>query len=104
MTLLWFIAGASLVVALVAWSQARRTAKRLAQLSEMYWELKYQHGELRVQLQRLDRRASPPATDTSPGTSGASRATSFVPAHLAQALNGPLASGALVCQIPTMSS
>jgi len=53
MTLLWFIAGASLVVALVAWSQARRTAKRLAQLSEMYWELKYQQGELRVRVQRV---------------------------------------------------
>lgn len=53
MTLLWFIAGASLVVALVAWSQARRTAKRLAQLSEMYWELKYQHGEMRLRVQRM---------------------------------------------------
>ena len=53
MTLLWLIAGTSLVVALVAWSQARRTARRLAQISEMYWELKYQHGELRVRMQRL---------------------------------------------------
>ncbi len=52
MTVLWLIAGASLVVALVAWSQARRTAKRLEQLFQMYWELKYQHGELRTQLQR----------------------------------------------------
>jgi hypothetical protein len=53
MTLPWFIAGASLVVALVAWSQARRTAQRLAQLSEMYWELKYQQGELRLRVQRM---------------------------------------------------
>ena len=53
MTLLWFIAGASLVVALVAWGQARRTAKRLAQLSESYWELKYQQGELRARVQRM---------------------------------------------------
>ena len=59
MTLLWLIAGASLVVALVAWSQARRTARRLAQISEMYWELKYQHGELRVQLQRLTTPGAP---------------------------------------------
>jgi hypothetical protein len=50
--LLWVITGAALVVALVALSQARRTARRLDQLSKMYWELKYQHGELRVQLQR----------------------------------------------------
>jgi hypothetical protein len=53
MPLLWFITGASLIVAFVAWSKARRTAKRLEQLSQMYWELKYQHGELRVQLQRM---------------------------------------------------
>ena len=31
---LWLITGASLVVALVAWRQARRTAKRLEQLAE----------------------------------------------------------------------
>ena len=59
MTLLWFIAGASLAVALVAWGQARRTAKRLAQLSEMYWELKYQQGELRTRIQRLSGEAPP---------------------------------------------
>ena len=59
MTFLWFIAGASLVVALVAWSQARLTAKRLAHLSEMYWELKYQQGELRVRMQRTSGEAPP---------------------------------------------
>ena len=53
MTLLWFVAGASLVLAFAAWSAARRTAKRLTQLSEMYWELKYQNGELRVRVQQL---------------------------------------------------
>jgi hypothetical protein len=47
---LWFIAGAALVAAVVAWVVARRTARRVAELSEMYWELKYQHGELRAQL------------------------------------------------------
>ena len=53
MTLLWLVAGASLLVALIALNQARRTAKRLEQLSQNYWELKYQNGELRVQLQQL---------------------------------------------------
>ena len=65
MTLLWLIAGASLVVALVAWGQARRTAKRLAQLSEMYWELKYQQGELRTRMQRSSGEAPPPSRQTS---------------------------------------
>lgn len=75
MTLPWFIAGASLVVALVAWRQARRTAKRLAQLSEMYWELKYQQGELRVRLQRLEGGKPTEASQAPPGQLG----ESFVP-------------------------
>ena len=65
MTLLWLITGASLVAALVAWNQARRTARRLEQLSQMYWELKYQHGELRVDVQR--RLASPDGGSQPPG-------------------------------------
>jgi hypothetical protein len=65
MTLLWLITGASLVVAFVAWSQARRAQKRLDQLSQMYWELKYQQGELRAQLQRAGG-ATPLATPPSP--------------------------------------
>jgi len=82
MTLPWFIAGASLVVALVAWRQARRTAKRLAQLSEMYWELKYQQGELRLRVQRLTGEA--PSSTPQPAPPGqpappAQPADSFVP-------------------------
>ena len=73
MTLLWFIAGASLVVALVAWNQARRTAKRLAQVSEMYWELKYQQGELRVRVQRMGGDPPPPSPQgPAPGQPGES--------------------------------
>ena len=77
MTLLWLIAGASLIVALVAWNQARRTARRLAQLTEMYWELKYQHGELRARMQRLSGEASPPSPEP-PGPPG-QPGDSFVP-------------------------
>jgi hypothetical protein len=66
MTLPWFIAGASLVVALVAWRRARQTAKRLAQLSEMYWELKYQQGELRVRVQRMEGEPPSPPSQAAP--------------------------------------
>jgi hypothetical protein len=52
MIVLWCVAGASLVVALATWYQTRRIARRLEQLSQMYWALKYQHGELRSELQR----------------------------------------------------
>ena len=53
MMLPWIITGAALLIALLAWHRSRQTANRLEQLSQMYWELKYQHGELRVQVQRL---------------------------------------------------
>ena len=66
MTLLWIITGAALAVAFVAWRQARRAAARLEQLSQMYWELKYQQGELRVQLQRLAGGAPPLVSSPSP--------------------------------------
>jgi hypothetical protein len=65
MTLLWFVTGASLVVALIALVQARRTSRRLEQLTQSYWELKYQYGELRAQLQQPTGASAPePATPT----------------------------------------
>ena len=53
MTLLWVVTVASLLVALMAWRAARRAVRRAEQLSQMYWELKSQHGELRAHLQLL---------------------------------------------------
>jgi hypothetical protein len=73
MTGLWLVTGAALAVAVAAWLAARRTARRLAQLSEMYWELKYQHLELRKQLQ-----GTPPAAQAAPEPPPAAR-ESFVP-------------------------
>ena len=84
MPLLWFVTGASLVVALVAWRQARRTAKRLEQLTQMYWELKYQHGELRAQAPAQGRphAAAPTAVRRLPAAAG----RHLRPTDLAQAL------------------
>jgi len=49
MGFLWLAAAVSLLIAVAAWVHARRTARRLAQLAEMYWELKYQYSELRAE-------------------------------------------------------
>ena len=76
MTFLWVMTGASLVVALLAWRRARRTAQRLEQLTQMYWELKYQHGELRAQLQRGDG-ATPSPSEAPPQPAAAGNA--FIP-------------------------
>jgi hypothetical protein len=50
MTGLWIVAIAALVVAVVAFAQARRTARQLAQITEMYWQLKFDHGELKAKV------------------------------------------------------
>jgi len=76
MTLQWFVTGASLLVALIAFNQARRTAKRLDQLSQSYWELKYLNGELRVKLQQLTGESAPQQTTTPIAAQGRD---SFVP-------------------------
>jgi hypothetical protein len=47
---LWIVAVSALIVALAALSYARRTARQLAQMTEMYWQLKFDHGELKAKL------------------------------------------------------
>jgi hypothetical protein len=66
MTFLWVLTGAALVVAVVALIAARRAAARLTQLSEMYWELKYQHLELRKQIERIPGAEAPKAPTPAP--------------------------------------
>lgn len=48
--LLWGFALAALVIAVAALAYARLTAQKLAHLSEMYWQLKYDHGELKAKV------------------------------------------------------
>ena len=60
MTSLWIVAAAALAVAVSGWVQARRTARQLAQLTELYWQLRFDHGELKTKLDP----ASPPAPQT----------------------------------------
>ena len=54
------IAGAALLVAIVALAHSRRTARQLAQMTEMYWQLKFDHGELKAKI------APPPPTPPQP--------------------------------------
>ena len=50
---LWLVAGTGWVLALAALATARRLSRRLAQLSEQYWALKYDHGELKARVRAL---------------------------------------------------
>jgi hypothetical protein len=50
----WLLSGIAIAVALIALAKARRLAKRLERLTESYWELRYEHGQLRARVNRLD--------------------------------------------------
>jgi hypothetical protein len=78
LTLHWLVAGAAVIVALAAWAKARRLAKRLERLTESYWELRYEHGQLRARVNRLDPELLPAGGDTAPAPAGAP-GTAFVP-------------------------
>jgi hypothetical protein len=50
---LWILAGSGWLLALAALGTTRRLSRRLAQLSEQYWELKYEHGELKSRVKAI---------------------------------------------------
>ncbi|MCU1383961.1 MAG: hypothetical protein JWL71_2658 [Acidobacteria bacterium] len=72
LTLHWLFTGAALILAGVAFLVARRQSKRLERLTESYWELRYEHGQLRARVNRLDPEqqqapaAEPPASNFIP--------------------------------------
>jgi hypothetical protein len=75
LTLHWLLTGAAVLAAVAALAKARRLAKRLERLSESYWELRYDHGQLRARVNRLDPEQPPPARDSA----APAGQTSFVP-------------------------
>jgi hypothetical protein len=50
----WLTTGAALIVAVAALLRARSVGRRLDLLTRNYWELRYQHGELRARVHRLE--------------------------------------------------
>jgi hypothetical protein len=72
----WLLTGAAVLLALAAFAKARRLAKRLDRLTESYWELRYEHGQLRARVNRLDPEQQPPAPE---GGGPAPGATTFIP-------------------------
>jgi hypothetical protein len=66
LTLHWLLTVAAIAVAAIALVRARRANKRLERLTETYWELRYDYGQLRARLDRLD----PPVSTSSAVTQG----------------------------------
>ena len=54
MTFLWLLAVAAVLVAVASLAKVRRLSKRVERLTESYWELRYEHGQLRARVNRLD--------------------------------------------------
>ena len=75
MTLLGLVSGVAILVALAALAKARRLAARLERLTESYWELRYEHGQLRARVNRLDPDQAAAASEA-PAPAGS---THFVP-------------------------
>jgi hypothetical protein len=75
LSLHWLTTAVALGVAVIAWAKVRRLAKRLERLTESYWELRYEHGQLRASVNRLDAAPAAGAAESAvpPG------ATAFVP-------------------------
>ncbi len=69
MTLQWLLTGVAVLVAISAFAKARRLARRLERLTESYWELRYEHGQLRARVHRLDPESPAPAPDATQGGS-----------------------------------
>jgi hypothetical protein len=74
-TLQWLLTGAAVLAAAAAFAKARRLARRLERLTESYWELRYEHGQLRARVNRLD--PEPPSGPAEPAPPAG--ATAFVP-------------------------
>ena len=62
----WLLSGIAIAVALIALAKARRLAKRLDRLTESYWELRYEHGQLRARVNRLDPEQPPQPAEAGP--------------------------------------
>jgi type II secretory pathway component PulJ len=70
---LQLFSGVALLAALGALAYARRLSRRLEQLTESYWELRYEHGQLRARVNRIDPAAPAAETPAAPAS------TTFVP-------------------------
>ncbi len=57
--LLWIVAVSGGLVAVAAYLKARQLARRLTRLSQSYWELRHQCGQLQAAVERLQPGAEP---------------------------------------------
>jgi hypothetical protein len=76
LTFPWLLIGGALALSVAAFVRTRRTTKRLERLTEAYWELRYEHGQLRSRLKALEPQQADADQDQVVRQTGA---TAFVP-------------------------
>ena len=74
MVWLGLVSGVALLMALAAVASVRRLRRRLEQLQQSYWDLRYEHGRLKAQVKRLDPDAPAETAEPAPAAS-----TTFIP-------------------------
>lgn len=78
MTILWCVAAVAVVIAGLALVSARRATAAATRLSESYWQLRYEHGQLASRLERVEAQLAGRPVEDDPVPAHKS-ATSFVP-------------------------
>ena len=75
------VAGVAILLAGFAMFRARSASRRAERLAESYWELRYEIGQLKVRINRLESAAglSEPEPEASVAAPQAMPKTSFVP-------------------------
>jgi hypothetical protein len=67
------------LLAVAAFWRARTVARRIERLSESYWELRYENGQLKARVARLEVAAGLREPTPEPEARPAAAATTFVP-------------------------
>jgi hypothetical protein len=76
-TLYWFLTATALVLAALALARARGVSRRVERLAESYWELRYENGQLRARLARLE--GQPDAEGTPVAERAPAAPAAFIP-------------------------
>jgi hypothetical protein len=79
LTLPSVFAGLALFIAAAALWRARSAARRIERLSESYWELRYENGQLKARVARLEVETGLREASPDPEARQAAPATTFVP-------------------------
>jgi hypothetical protein len=77
LTILWLTATVALAAAILALLSVRRAARQAEQLSEAYWQLRYEHGQLMSRVVRLE--PSEAGHQPEPTAAPSTRVSTFVP-------------------------